>query len=186
MNTPLQPLEQILAPTLHTHPTTTFSPMLVLGMMQPILPLPLREGMYIQLLVPKISMILRNPTRHISLRTLIHHKMISTRCTKPNKANHHLHPYLAHPRKPTPSTPKKPFQKYDGPVYVPMEVYKLLSPEVVAALKKYTTEAINKFAKKRGIHVTDSADHESPPSDDTTHEEQPDPYVYSQVVGLQS
>ena len=37
--------------------------------------------------------------------------------------------------------------KYDGPVYVPAEVYKLLSPEVVADLKKYNTETINKFAK---------------------------------------
>ena len=52
-----------------------------------------------------------------------------------------------HTRKPTPSTPKKPFKKYDGPVYVPAEVYKLLSPEAVADLKKYNTEAINKFAK---------------------------------------
>ena len=40
------------AHTSPTHPTTIFSLMLVLGMMQPILPLPLREGMYIQLLVP--------------------------------------------------------------------------------------------------------------------------------------
>ena len=94
MNTPLQPLEQVLAPTSPTNPTTTFSSMLVLGMMQPILPLPLREGMYIQLLVPKISMILRNPKRHITLRTLTNHQMISTRCTKPNKVIHHLHPYL--------------------------------------------------------------------------------------------
>ena len=54
-------------------------------------------------------------------------------------------------------------------------MYKLLSPEAVAALKKYNTEAINKFVKKRGIHVTDLADHESPPSEDTIHEEQPDP-----------
>ena len=38
-----------------------------------------------------------------------------------------------HHRMPTPSAPKKPFKKYDG-----------------------------KFAKKRGIHVTDIADHESP------------------------
>ena len=68
-----------------------------------------------------------------------------------------------HRRKPTPSTPKKPFKKYDGPVYVPAKVYKLLSPEAVAALKKYNTEAINKFAKNRGIHVTDITDHESPP-----------------------
>ena len=53
-------------------------------------------------------------------------------------------------------------------------MYKLLSPEAVATLKKYNTEAINKRAKKRGIHVTDIADHESPPSEDTPHEEQPD------------
>ena len=48
--------------------------------------------------------------------------------------------------------------KYDGPVYVPAEVYKLLSPEAVIALKKYKSEALNKMAKKRGIHVTDITD----------------------------
>ena len=83
-----------------------------------------------------------------------------------------------HPRKPTPSVPKKPFKKYDGPVYVPAEVYKLLSPEAVAALKKYKTEAFTKFAKKSRIHVTDITDHETPPSEDTTHEEQPDPHQF--------
>ena len=46
-------------------------------------------------------------------------------------ANNHLHPYLGFI-----SAPKKPFKKYDGPVYVPAEVYKLLSPEAVTALKK--------------------------------------------------
>ena len=50
--------------------------------------------------------------------------------------------------------------KYDGPVYVPAEAYKLLSPEVVVALKKYNSEAINKMAKQRCIHVTDVTDHE--------------------------
>ena len=53
-------------------------------------------------------------------------------------------------------------------------MYKLLSPEAVAALKKYNTETINRFAKKRGIHVTDIADHEYTASEDTIHEEQPD------------
>ena len=53
-----------------------------------------------------------------------------------------------------PSAPKK----YDGPVYVPAEVYKLLSPEAVTALKKYNSEALNKMAKKSGIHVTDITD----------------------------
>ena len=57
-------------------------------------------------------------------------------------------------------------------------MYKLLSLEAVVALKKYNTEAINKSAKKRGIHVTDIADHESPPSENTTHEELPDPHQF--------
>ena len=65
-----------------------------------------------------------------------------------------------HSRKPTPASTKKPSasKKYDGPVYVPAEVYKLLSPEAVIALKKYNSEALNKMAKKRGIHVTDITD----------------------------
>ena len=69
--------------------------MLVLGMMQLILPLLPRGGQYIQLLELKISMLLKNLMKHISLRTLAHHQMTSTRCTKPSKANHHLHPYLS-------------------------------------------------------------------------------------------
>ena len=65
-----------------------------------------------------------------------------------------------HSRKPTSTVTKKPSdrKKYDGPVYVPAEVYKLLSPEAVIALKKYNSEALNKMAKKRGIHVTDITD----------------------------
>ena len=65
-----------------------------------------------------------------------------------------------HSRKPTSVAPKKPSapKKYDGPVYVPAEVYKLLSPEAVIALKKYNSEALSKMAKKRGIHVTDVTD----------------------------
>ena len=66
------------------------------------------------------------------------------------------------------------FKKYDGPVYVPPEVYKLLSPETVEALNKYNSEAINKIGKKRGIHVTDITDHELSTAEDTIPEEQPD------------
>ena len=82
------------------------------------------------------------------------------------------------PKTTTPSAPKKPFKKYDGPAYVHAKVYKLLSPEVVVALKKYNTEAINKFSKLRGIHITDIADHELHPSEDATHEEQHDPHQF--------
>ena len=81
-----------------------------------------------------------------------------------------------HSRKPTPSAPKKPSKKYDGPVYVPAEVYKLLSPEAVVALKKYNSEAINKMAKKRGNHVTDVTDHELSIVATNISEEQTDPH----------
>ena len=81
-------------------------------------------------------------------------------------------------KKTTPTSPKKPFKKYDGPVYVPAEVYKLLSPEAVVAFKKYNTEDINILAKKRGIHVTDIADQEPLPSKDTTPEDQHDPHQF--------
>ena len=66
MSTPLHPLEQVLEPNLPTHPTTTFSSILVLGMMQLILQLPPRGRMYIQLLVLKISMLLRNVITFLS------------------------------------------------------------------------------------------------------------------------
>ena len=91
-----------------------------------------------------------------------------------------------HATKNNPSAPKKSFQKHDGPVYVPAEVYKLLSPEAVAALKKYNTEAINKFAKKMGIHVTDIADQEPLPSEDTTPEEQHDPHQFDDAPEIES
>ena len=81
-----------------------------------------------------------------------------------------------HSRKPTPSAPKKPSKKYDGPVYVPAAVYKLLSPEAVVALKKYNSEAINKMAKKRGIHVTNVTDHELSIAETNISEEQANPH----------
>ena len=42
--------------------------------------------------------------------------------------------------------------------------------------------AINKFAKKRGIHATDITDHETPPFEDTTHEEQTDPHQFDDAL----
>ena len=65
-----------------------------------------------------------------------------------------------HTRKPDSAVTKKPSAptKYDRPVHVPAEVNKLLSPEADIALKKYNFEALNKMARKRGIHVTDITD----------------------------
>ena len=91
-----------------------------------------------------------------------------------------------HAKKSNSSAPKKPFKNYDGHVYVPAEVYKFLSPESVAALKKYNTEAIDKFPKKRGIYMTDIADQEPLPSEDTTPEEQHDPHQFDDAPEIES
>ena len=55
MSIPQQPQEMGQALTSPIHPTTTSSSMLELGMMLPTTPLPLREGMYMQLTVPNIT-----------------------------------------------------------------------------------------------------------------------------------
>ena len=69
MNTLPPPLGMDHSLTSITHPTTTSSSMHVLGMMPPThQPLP-KEGMYMLLLVPRISPLLRDPTNHSSLKT---------------------------------------------------------------------------------------------------------------------
>ena len=134
--------------------------------------------MYIQLMVSIMTMVLLNPTGHSSHQTQIHPLMNFIKYIKPNMVDNLSHLIWiseGSSQKSTPSAPNKPFKKYDGPVYATAEVYKLLSPDAVAALKKYNTEAINKSAKKRGIHVTNIANHEPSPSEDTSPEHQPDP-----------
>ena len=87
------------------------------------------------------------------------------------------------PKRTTLLHPRNPFKNM---MVLPAEVYKLLSPEAVPALKKYNTEAINKFAKKRGIHMTDIADQEPLPSEDTTPEEQHDPHRFDDAPDIES
>ena len=182
INTPLQLLDQDLVPSLPIHPITTCSSLLVLDMMQPILPPLPRGGIYVQLLEPKISMLLKNPMKHTYIMTLTHHQMTSIRYTKPNKASHHLHPYLGFreitPARQPPLQPKN-CSKNMMALYMSLQKFisssaqRLLLPSRNTILRPY-----NKAAKKRGIHVTDITDHESAPPEDTTHEEQPDPHSF--------
>ena len=71
-------------------------------------------------------MLLKNPMKHTSIMTSTHHQMTSIRYTKPNKASHHLHPYLGSreitPESQLPLQPKNLSKKYDGPVYVLQKV----------------------------------------------------------------
>ena len=52
------------------------------------------------------------------------------------------------------SWPKKPFKKYDGLIYLPSQIYKLLSQDAIKAMKAYNTEAINRFHQRK-VHNTE-------------------------------
>ena len=51
------------------------------------------------------------------------------------------------------SGPTKPIRRYDGPIFMPHQIYKLLSQDAMKALKAYNTEAINRFHKRK-VHNT--------------------------------
>ena len=52
------------------------------------------------------------------------------------------------------SGPTKPIRRYDGPIFLPPQIYKLLSQDTMKALKAYNTEAINRFHQRK-VHNTE-------------------------------
>ena len=54
------------------------------------------------------------------------------------------------------SGPNKPIRRYDGPIFIflPPQIYKLLSQDAMKALKAYNFEAINRFHQRK-IHNTE-------------------------------
>ena len=65
-------------------------------------------------------------------------------------------PQSQHPR------PTKPIRRYDGPIFLPPQIYKLLSEDAMKALKSYNTEAITRFHQRK-VHNTETVE---PPQDD--------------------
>ena len=47
------------------------------------------------------------------------------------------------------SGPTKPIRRYDGPMFLPSQIYKLLSQDAMKALKAYNTEAITRFHQRK-------------------------------------
>ena len=45
--------------------------------------------------------------------------------------------------------PQKSFKRYDGPIYLPSQIFKLLSQDAMKGLKAYNTEAINRFHQRK-------------------------------------
>ena len=52
------------------------------------------------------------------------------------------------------SGPTKPIRRYDGPIFLPPQIYKLLSQDAMKTLKAYNTEAITRFHQRK-VHNTE-------------------------------
>ena len=52
------------------------------------------------------------------------------------------------------SGPQKSFKRSDGPIYLPPQIFKLLSQDAMKALKTYITESINRFHQRK-VHNTE-------------------------------
>ena len=52
------------------------------------------------------------------------------------------------------SGPPKSIRRYDGPIFLPPQIYKLLSQDAMKALMAYITEAINRFHQRK-VHNTE-------------------------------
>ena len=52
------------------------------------------------------------------------------------------------------SGPQKSIRRYDGPIFLSPQMYKLLGQDAMKALKAYITEAINKFHQRK-VHNTE-------------------------------
>ena len=94
MNIPLPPGEMDHSHTSTIHLTIISLSMLVSGMISPKHLHPLRGEMFMQLLVPRISSLLKSPTTRISLRILTPHQMTSIRYIRPNIAENPPQLYL--------------------------------------------------------------------------------------------
>ena len=60
------------------------------------------------------------------------------------------------PFRPQSQTPRptNPIRRYDGPIFLPPQIYRLLSEDALKALKAYNTEAISRFHKRK-VHNTE-------------------------------
>ena len=52
------------------------------------------------------------------------------------------------------SGPTKPIRRYNGPIFLPPQIYKLLSQDAIKALKAYNAEAITRFHQSK-VHNTE-------------------------------
>ena len=73
------------------------------------------------------------------------------------------------------SGPTKPIRRYDGPIFLPPQIYKLLSQDAMKALKACNTEAINRFHQRK-VHNTEIVEtpQDEPPGPPVPENDLPD------------
>ena len=71
--------------------------------------------------------------------------------------------------------PTNPIRRYDGPIFLPPQIYRLLSEDALKALKAYNTEAISRFHKRK-VHNTESVEEHQgdPPGPPVSENDLPD------------
>ena len=70
------------------------------------------------------------------------------------------------------SGPQKSIRRYDGPIFLPPQIYRLLSQDAMKALKAHNTEAINRFHWRK-VHNTEIVE---TPQDDPPEPPVPEHY----------
>ena len=79
------------------------------------------------------------------------HALSSRHPPPPRPGNPSKPPFRPHSHQPI---PQRSFKRYDGPIYLPPQIFKLLSQDTMKALKVYNTDAINRFQQKK-VHNTE-------------------------------
>ena len=93
------------------------------------------------------------------------HALSSRHPPSPRPGNPSRPPFRTHSQQ---SGSQKSLKRYDGPIYLPPQIYKLLSQDAMKALEAYKSEAINRF-HQRNFHNTEVVE--------TAQDDPPEPLV---------
>ena len=107
------------------------------------------------------------PDEFYKVHTLSSRHLPSPRPGNPSRPS--LRPQSQH------SGPNKPIRRYDGPIFLPPQIYKLLSQDAMKALKAYNTETITRFHQRK-VHNTEIVEtpQDDPPGPPVPENDLPD------------
>ena len=70
--------------------------------------------------------------------------------------------------------PTKPIRRYDGHIFLPRQIYKLLIQDAMNALKAYNTEVINRFHQVHNTEIVETPTQDEPPGPPIPENDLPD------------